>query len=214
MDWRILLRDTLLAYVLFIPLLTLHEWAHAWTAWKCGDDTAFKRGRVSLNPIVHMDLVGTVILPLVGMIMRAMGGGIIFGWGKPVPVNPNNLRRPRLQDCLIAMAGPAMNLLLAFVLLGVVKLGLATGQKAITEAAAEMTKISLVLCFFNLIPIPPLDGSHLIFNLTRMRYQTYMRLSLVGFVAILALLQFRQTQRFLEWIVTGTFVAMAKIFRL
>jgi Zn-dependent protease len=87
MDLRHALEQALLNWIFFIPLLTFHEWAHAWTAWKCGDDTAYKLGRVSLNPIVHMDLVGTVILPLAGMISGAMGGGVVFvGWGNPVPV--------------------------------------------------------------------------------------------------------------------------------
>src|SRR3954463_1860498 len=100
MDIRLLL-DGLLIYICFIPLLTLHEWAHAWVAWKCGDDTAYKLGRVSINPIVHMDLIGTVILPLAGLISASLGAGlIIIGWGKPVPITLDNLKHPRLQDTL------------------------------------------------------------------------------------------------------------------
>ena len=214
MDWAKVIREALLAYLFFIPLLTLHEWAHAWTAWKCGDDTAHQRGRVSLNPIVHMELIGTVILPLAGMISSALGAGVVIGWGKPVPINPANLKHPRLQDSLIAMAGPAMNLVLAFLLILIAKLLMLASLTTVADAAAHMALFSLVLCFFNLLPIPPLDGSHLIMNLTRMSYQTYIRLSFVGFIAVIVLLQFRATQTFLMLVVTGTFRWMAKLLRL
>jgi Zn-dependent protease len=214
MHWATIIPQALLAYLFFIPLLTLHEWAHAWTAWKCGDDTAFKRGRVSLNPIVHMSLLGTVILPLVGMITSALGAGIIIGWGKPVPVNPLNLKHPRLQDSIIAMAGPFMNLILAFALLACVKFFVTVKQTMVAEAASEMAMLSLFLCFFNLIPIPPLDGSHLIMNLARLSYGMYVRLSIAGFVAIIILLQFRWMQKLLMDVSSAVFLAMSKIWRL
>jgi Zn-dependent protease len=214
MHWATIIPQALLAYLFFIPLLTLHEWAHAWTAWKCGDDTAFKRGRVSLNPIVHMSLLGTVILPLVGMITSALGAGVVIGWGKPVPVNPLHLKHPRLQDSLIAMAGPFMNLILAFALLACVKFFVTVKQTMVAEAASEMAMLSLFLCFFNLIPIPPLDGSHLIMNLARLSYGMYVRLSIAGFVAIIILLQFRWMQKLLMDVSSAVFLAMSKIWRL
>ena len=99
----------LIGYLCLIILLTFHEFAHAWVAWKCGDDTARLQGRVSLNPIVHMELIGTVVLPLVIIFF----GAPLIGWGKPVPVNINNLYHRRRDDTLVAMAGPLMNLLLA-----------------------------------------------------------------------------------------------------
>lgn len=202
------LRDALVAYLLFIPLLTFHEWAHAWTAWKCGDDTAKKLGRVSLNPIVHMELVGTVVLPLAALIFALP----IFGWGKPVPVNPHNLKHPRLQDTLIAMAGPAMNLLLAWALVGFVRLGNNINNYPLAEIAETIAKISLILCFFNLIPIPPLDGSHLLMNLTRMSYQTFARLSMAGFFVILILLQFPLVGDSLFKVISVTYVALARMW--
>ncbi len=109
--------DGLLSYVCLIILLTFHEFAHAWTASKCGDDTARLLGRVSLNPLVHMEVVGTVVLPLLVVFLSAADSQLanfIIGWGKPVPVNPYKLRRRRTDDTLVALAGPAMNLLLAF----------------------------------------------------------------------------------------------------
>src|SRR5580693_5659474 len=106
--------DGLIFYLGLIVLLTFHEFAHAWVAWKCGDDTARLQGRMSINPIVHIDLLGTVLFPLL-MIFTPLGGFLI-GWAKPVPVNPANLRFPFRDDILIAMAGPAMNFVLAIVL--------------------------------------------------------------------------------------------------
>src|SRR6187549_706614 len=116
----------LLFYLCFIPVLTFHEFAHAWTSWKCGDDTAKDLGRVSLNPIVHMELVGTVILPLLAIFLSITNSalaGFIIGWGKPVPVNLNNLSNPRRDDTLIALAGPGMNLILAFLCMAIAKIG-------------------------------------------------------------------------------------------
>ena len=215
MDFPNALREALLSYVIFIPLLTFHEWAHAWTAWKCGDDTAYQRGRVSLNPIVHMELIGTVILPLAGVITGAMGFGFaLIGWGKPVPVNPENLKYPRAQDTLIAMAGPAMNLALAFLLIGLTKVAVINGQPAVAELCSRAAWFSLFLCFFNLLPIPPLDGSHLLLNLTRMSYETYYRLAQLGFIVIIVLIQFPQVQNFLTLVVKNTFVFMARPFGL
>src|SRR6266403_5002868 len=116
--------DGLLLYLSLVILLTFHEFGHAWMAWKCGDDTARSLGRVSLNPLVHMDLIGTVVMPL--LIIFLSGSGLsrfLVGWAKPVPVNPRNFRNPRGDDILVTLAGPWMNLLLAIVLMGLARLG-------------------------------------------------------------------------------------------
>ena len=115
--------DGLIQYLMLIALLTFHEFGHAWTAWKCGDDTARLQGRVSLNPIVHIDPIGTVVLPLLMIFMPGVGRFLI-GWAKPVPVNPSNLNQPRRDDILVTMAGPGMNLILAVSLVGLAKVGL------------------------------------------------------------------------------------------
>ena len=198
MDTRLLL-DGLLFYLCFIPVLTFHEFAHAWVAWKCGDTTAKNLGRVSINPIVHMDMIGTVILPLLAIFLSLTGSafaGFIIGWGKPVPVDPSNLRNARRDDTLIALAGPAMNFLLAFLLTGVAKAGMLLGRSEATaqfgsiiiSAALMLISTNLVLAFFNLIPIPPLDGSHVVKNIINMSYETYWRLSQYGIIAILVVL--------------------------
>ena len=174
---------TMLTWLGFIPLLAAHEFAHAWTAWKCGDDTAYKQRRVTLNPAAHMEWIGTVILP----ILTKFFSPFMIGWGKPVPVTLDNLKYPRLQDSLIAMAGPAMNLLLAWLLMGLLKVGFMTNNELIKLMASNMAAFSLALCFFNLIPIPPLDGSHLLLHLTRMSYDLYFRIVPFGFIGVLVI---------------------------
>src|SRR6266581_959882 len=113
--------DGLLMYVGLVVLLTFHEFGHAWMAWKCGDDTAKSLGRCSLNPLVHMDLIGTVLLPLLMFVLPSGASRFLIGWAKPVPVNISNLRNPRWDDILVSLAGPWMNLALAVVLMGLAR---------------------------------------------------------------------------------------------
>ncbi len=206
------LRDGLAGYVYLLILLTFHEFAHAWTAWKCGDDTAKNLGRVSLNPVVHMDPVGTVLLPLLFIIIGSKAGvPLFFGWAKPVPVNIHNLRRGRIDDTFIAMAGPAMNLLLAAALMGLANAGMVTGYASVTSVAIQLAFISLVLCFFNLIPVPPLDGSHLVKNLVGMSYETYWKLSRFGFIAVLILINLPGVQNALTSVILSTEAGLGRL---
>src|SRR5437868_7890132 len=101
--------DGLIEYLGLLLLLTCHEFGHAWMAWRCGDDTARSQGRVSLNPLVHIDPIGTVLMPLL-QIFAPGAGQYLVGWARPVPVNPYNLRSPRVDDILVTLAGPWMNL--------------------------------------------------------------------------------------------------------
>ena len=140
----------------FIFALTFHEFAHAWSANKLNDPTAKNEGRLTLNPLVHLDPVGTIMLFVVG-----------FGWARPVPVNPRNLQNPRQDMMWIALAGPCSNVLLAFAL-GWLYYNTAptSDMMSIFRAMLEFgIYINLVLCFFNLLPIPPLDGSRIITGL-------------------------------------------------
>src|ERR1044071_6083312 len=123
MDPRLV--DGLIMYLGLIILLTFHEFGHAWMAQICGDDTARLQGRVSLNPIVHIDPIGTVLIPLFALLIGPSGAKFLVGWAKPVPVNPNQLRNPRIDDILVTLAGPWMNLLLAIVLMGLARASIA-----------------------------------------------------------------------------------------
>jgi Zn-dependent protease len=181
--------DGLIFYLGLVVLLTFHEFAHAWAAWKLGDDTARLQGRLSINPIVHIDPIGTVLLPLFMIFGPAQFTRFALGYAKPVPFNPAFLNNRWRDEMLIAMAGPAMNIILAVVLVGLARVAVIFGSDTATELFLQMAGLSLVLCFFNLIPIPPLDGSHVLRNLTGMTYETYFNLSRFGFIAIILILQ-------------------------
>lgn len=151
-----------------IMSVVVHEVAHAWQARREGDDTADKLGRITLNPIPHLDPVGSVILPLV---LHFTGSGFLFGWAKPVPVDPRNYRSPVAGDIRVSLAGIVSNLVLALLAtLGmavVVKtnsvVGLPSGVvDTLMQGLYFGLWINLILAFFNLIPIPPLDGSHVV----------------------------------------------------
>ena len=147
--------------------LTVHESAHAWTANRLGDPTARRLGRISLNPVVHIDPIGTVLLPLVAF----MAGGLIFGWAKPVPVNPRNLVNPRRDFLMIAAAGPASNVLLATAASLLMRVGpagaAASGGIAsvLFDVGFMVIQLNLLLAVFNMIPIPPLDGGNVLAGL-------------------------------------------------
>lgn len=152
-------------FIVFIVLLfslTVHETAHAWTADRLGDPTGRLLGRISLNPLVHIDWIGTVLFPLIGLI----GGGFFFGWAKPVPVNLGRLRRGRTDFMLVAAAGPASNMLIAIAasaLLAVVPWeSLLTGSRDVAmplfTLLSRALTLNVLLAVFNMLPIPPLDG--------------------------------------------------------
>ncbi len=203
-----------IGYLYLLILLTFHEFAHAWTALKCGDDTALRLGRVSLNPAVHVDMLGTVILPMVFILMGAMGagGGFFFGWAKPVPFNPARLRSPRVDSVLIALAGPAMNLLLAAAILPLARLGYAVNSEMLVQFAVQMADISLILCFFNLLPIPPLDGSHVLRYLTGMSDMTYYKLAQVGFFLVILVIQIPIVRAVMNGARFGTLALLANLY--
>lgn len=202
-------------YLGLVVLLTFHEYGHAWMAWKCGDDTAKLQGRCSLNPLVHIDLIGTVVLPLLMIFLSLSGSGaarFLIGWAKPVPVNMHNLRNPKWDDILVSMAGPWMNLALAFVLMGMARVGMLVGSEGMVELCASMARLSLLLCFFNLIPIPPLDGSHVLRNLIGMSYETYWKIARFGFIAVIVVLQIPFVRYVLGSVTNGSWLIIASWF--
>ena len=204
--------EGLISYLGLIVLLTFHEFGHAWTASKCGDDTARLQGRCSLNPVVHIDPIGTVVLPLLMIFLSPGISRFMIGWAKPVPVNPHNLRNPRVDDILVSMAGPAMNLVLAVALVALARIGLIGHWEQFTGLCVQMAALSLLLCFFNLIPIPPLDGSHVLRNLTGMSWETYANFARYGFIAVIIVIQIPQVRQALWFAVNGTLILLGTIF--
>jgi Zn-dependent protease len=146
-------------YVVLLFSLSVHESAHGWTASRMGDDTALRQGRVSLNPLVHIDPIGTLLIPL----LQIFWGGVpLLGWAKPTPVGAHNFRQLARGHVLVAGAGPASNLVLALLFTGALFLGLRSGGRESEPFMAILTtgvQMNVVLALFNLIPLPPLDGS-------------------------------------------------------
>jgi Zn-dependent protease len=204
--------DGLIFYLGLVILLTFHEFAHGWMAWKLGDHTAKSLGRLTLNPVAHIDPIGTVLLPLFMIFGPAGLTRFAIGWAKPVPFNPANLRNRWRDEMLIAMAGPAMNLILAVVLVGFARAAVMFNSDQMTELFLQMAQLSLLLCFFNLIPIPPLDGSHVMRNLTGMSYETYMNICRFGFIGIIIVLQIPFVREILGVVTYGTLDALMSCF--
>lgn len=141
--------------------LTVHEFSHALTAFLQGDNTAQRAGRLTLNPLKHIDPIGTVLVPLLG----ALSGFPFIGWAKPVPFNPYNLKRGKWGSVYVALAGPASNFIMALVFLGLLRLAVSvigmSGSNLLVMFLMMLVMINVVLGIFNLIPVPPLDGSKL-----------------------------------------------------
>jgi len=173
MDINSLIQTIALAAIPVLFAITLHEAAHGYVARHFGDMTAHQQGRISLNPIRHIDPVGTIVIPL----LTLMIGGILFGWAKPVPVNFNALRRPKQDMLWVAIAGPASNLFMAIGWTLLFKLALSMPGSYFAEPLMGMAeigiKINVILMVLNLLPLPPLDGGRVAVSLLphRQAYQ-------------------------------------------
>jgi Zn-dependent protease len=199
----------LMQVVVLMLAFCVHECAHAWTAWRLGDPTAKLLGRITLNPIKHLDPFGSVIFPLIGLFY----GGMLFGWAKPTPVTARNFKNYRRDDIMVSLAGPASNLLMAItalILLLVMKHVIAGGEVAIEAARLIAHRVrgipidslpslfpialflyyvillNLLLFVFNLIPVPPLDGSRILRHfLPYNALQIYDRIGMFGMIIIM-----------------------------
>ena len=174
--------------------ITLHEAAHGYVAKHFGDMTAFHEGRVSLNPLRHIDPVGTVALPLILLaVTKLFGGGIIFGWAKPVPVNFSNLRHPKRDMLWVAAAGPLSNLVMALFWALMMKAGLSLQDSVFGLPLALMGAagvfFNIIIMVLNLVPLPPLDGGRIVVSLLPHRLAwRFARIEPYGFIIVLALL--------------------------
>ena len=176
------LRRGLIFYLVLIASLCIHEWAHAITAHKLGDDTPDREGRVSLNPIVHMDLFGSVIFPL--LCIFVFPGGLLFGWGKPVNIDISNFKHRRRDEILTTLAGPGSNLALALVA-AIVGGVLFRFEPRTAELFVQLIGINVLLAVFNLIPLPPLDGGRVMRHIAGMTEETFHNIARWSFLIIL-----------------------------
>ncbi len=200
-----------LSVIILIFSAIVHEYAHGWMANRLGDDTALRAGRLTFNPLKHLDPIGSVLLPLLLIISKA---NFFFAWAKPVPYNPYNLRDHRYGDLKVALAGPGINIILAIIfgliarfipLANDLKISLLTGFfqgegsaiTAITHSSflGSLVLIAMVICFinlalavFNLLPIPPLDGSKIVYTFLSDRgRETFYKIEKYGFILLFAL---------------------------
>ncbi|MBI4919769.1 site-2 protease family protein [Candidatus Azambacteria bacterium] len=196
-----MLNQVIFLYLVIVISAVFHEYAHGLTAYSLGDPTAKNEGRLTLNPLVHMDLFGTVILPL----FLLFTGGIFIGYAKPVPYNPDNLRDKKYGSLKVAIAGPLSNLIIALffgLFLRFFSGGALAGNivpPVFFSLIAVITAINIALAFFNMIPFPPLDGSKVFFDLFPRAWSKVMNLGFAG-LALALFFAFFLLPRLIAWV--------------
>lgn len=205
------LREGLIFYILLVVSLSIHEWAHAFTADRLGDPTPASQGRVTLNPVAHMDLLGTVIFPL--LCIFVLPGNFLFGWGRPVQINISYFRNRVRGDILTTLAGPGSNL--AQALLAAVIGGLACRfiDPALAQLVGTFIFLNVVLAVFNMIPLPPLDGSHLMRHAVGMSEETYHNIARWSFLVLIIAINLPPVRAALNFAIDVVAVPFVLLFK-
>ncbi|MFB3919434.1 MAG: site-2 protease family protein [Candidatus Velamenicoccus archaeovorus] len=175
----------LISLLVFFSAIVVHEFSHAFVAYKRGDMTAARSGRLTLNPLAHIDPFGTILLPI---FLIAVKSPVLFGWAKPVPIDFSALKNPKKDIIWVGLAGPAANLLLALAATLVVKSGVVS-ETIPAQIAGHVILVNVILAVFNLVPIPPLDGSRIVMGLLPLPLAIrYAAIEPYGFIILFALL--------------------------
>lgn len=180
--------------VVLLFSIIIHEYAHGWVAYKLGDPTPKLSGRLTLNPLAHIDIFGTIMLPI--LLLLISRGSFAFGYAKPVPINPYNFKNPKKEIMWVGLAGPLSNLILAAIFAILIKLNFP--RPFPYDIFIWGLLINLILMIFNILPIPPLDGSRIVTSFLPHKYAyQYLKLEMIGFVLIVILV----ASGFLRWFI-------------
>ncbi|MDR2980903.1 MAG: site-2 protease family protein [Puniceicoccales bacterium] len=217
------LADAGIWFVILLVSIALHEFGHAWVADLRGDPLPRQQGRVTLDPFAHFDPIGTFLIPGIMIFLPILMGMnlpiAIIGWGKPVQISLPNRKTWRMDDILITLAGPAANLLIAFIasIIGGILLGYGAtldDSGVLQRVIVPFIYVNVMLIFFNLIPIPPLDGSHIMRHLVNMKEETYFFLSRNGWWVLLILINipgFRKIMGFAIEMLASPFIYLVNL---
>lgn len=193
------LRIGILRFIVLVCSLALHEWGHAIVADRLGDDTPRSQGRVTLYPMAHIDLIGTILIPALGA-LGFFGSFAMIGWAKPIYTNPANFKRGMFDEALVTLAGPAVNLALAFI--ATVLAALAHRYfPSLSLLCGIVLMVNVSLFVFNMLPIPPLDGSKFLMYWFGLSQETYARVAFYGSFALLLLINLQAFRQFVGMLI-------------